>query len=159
MDHKPCLQDSHPLPSGRGTSLWMTPGLAPPPGPSPRPTGRPTGGATTSILAVSKWTSDSTSWSWASPKSQRAKWNCVQVSPSLGEGGGIEPPWVRCRGARVMPVPHGDIHSSLDISISPIFKFFTYEILYLKISLIDSNVNLSSYIKSFYIEFLPISSF
>ena len=100
-------------PPGRGTSPWFAPASAPLPGPPPRPKGIPTGGATASPLAVSKWTSDNTSWRWASSMSLRAKWNCCQIPLHWVKMGEPDPTWDWCRGVRGMAFPHSDIFCNL----------------------------------------------
>ena len=107
-------EKSPPPPLGRATSPWSVPAWAPLPGPSPRCKGSPIRGATASLLAGSKQTSDNTSQSWASSRFLRAKWNCCWVPPLLGEDVGTQiPTWDLCRGARGMPIPHSDVFSNL----------------------------------------------
>ena len=72
-----------------------------------------TGGVTASLLAVSKQTSDNTSQSWASSRSLRAKWKCCWVPHHWVRWKNQIPTWDWCRGARGMPIPHGDIFLNL----------------------------------------------
>ena len=84
-----------------------------PPGPSPRPKGSPTWGAATSLLAISKQISDSTSSGWASSRSKRANGIGVRL-PFTGQWWRNQIPLrERYRGTRGMPVPHSNVISNL----------------------------------------------